>query len=126
MTVPLRRTRWRTHRYYATCVIFYRKEDARPFWLAYECLYPRQQEPRTSVMPLRAVSEGGEPLDLVQPAPRQSWIYLPYCICLVSRLPYFGVMKVRNVPNIFTAVSGCQTRKLTKFVGNPLCFFRTS
>lgn len=37
--------------------------------------------------------QGSDPASPTTTAPRQEFVYLPFCICLVSRLPYFSVMK---------------------------------
>lgn len=121
---------------------FHRETDARPFWLAYECIRPRQQssltEPNNSDFRLHSIFDGdtGGKIDPTRPTTglgdipercargevgdvtvssgaggpagsrghqrtessgsvgaRCETLWMPYCICLVSRLPYIGVMK---------------------------------
>eukprot|EP00040_Diaphanoeca_grandis_P017546 m.91657 g.91657 ORF g.91657 m.91657 type:complete len:1346 (-) comp26490_c0_seq2:90-4127(-) len=88
--------------FFVTCVTFYRETDAAPFWLAYECIRPRQATSQRSSSAyelhsrLSSVSESSGSTDLnldTATSSRAETIFMPTCICFVSKLPYFGVMK---------------------------------
>lgn len=86
-----------------TCVTFYREVDARPFWLAYECVHPRNTGPDA----ISAANPNGDsesdtgeiglrssfPHKVGAVAQRNDTIFMPTSVCLVSRLPYFDLLK---------------------------------
>lgn len=63
--------------YYATTLSFYRKMDSASFFLAWECIHPREKDSRGAYIE-------GE---------RDKEIWMPTSVCLISRWPYFGVMR---------------------------------
>eukprot|EP00039_Didymoeca_costata_P005950 m.86082 g.86082 ORF g.86082 m.86082 type:complete len:1268 (+) comp13043_c0_seq3:704-4507(+) len=65
--------------HYGCCVTFYREVDSRAFWLAYECVKPRNTD---------SAKQSEETTN-----DRTNTIFVPTSVCLVSRSPYIGVLK---------------------------------
>ena len=85
--------------YYGCCLTFYREVDARPFWLAYECVHPRNTNPDDQFQIKSPLGGSRQDLNVSDQSnksatwERSKTVFMPISVCLVSRSPYLGVLK---------------------------------